>query len=178
MCKSPLNSFALFPVTPDEIETEINNLNPSKSTGPHGIPTKLLQILKCLLSQPLAYLFNYSFSYGIVPDKLKIARVIPVFKKGSRVTFCNYRPISLLSVLSKILEKLMYNRLMTFLDNNQILFDRQFGFRSKHSTSHAILLITDRIQKAIEKRHYSCGIFLDFSKAFDTVNHSLLIKKT
>ena len=72
----------------------------------------------------------------------------------------------------------MYNRLITFLDKNQVLFNGQFGFRSNHSTLHAILLIADKIQKAIERKQYSCGIFLDLSKAFDTVNHTILIKKT
>ena len=89
----------------------------------------------------------------------------------------NYRPISLLSVFNKLLEKLMYNRLASFLEKNEILFHGQFGFRSNHSTNHAILLITDKIQKTIERKIYSCGIFLDLSKAFDTVNHDILLKK-
>ena len=89
----------------------------------------------------------------------------------------NYRPISLLSVFNKLLEKLMYNRMASFLGKNEILFHGQFGFRSNHSTNHAILLITDKIQKAIERKIYSCGIFLDLSKAFDTVNHDILLKK-
>ena len=177
LCKSPCSSFVLFPVTTHEIEDEISNLNPSKSTGPYSLPTKILKILKSLLSGPLTCLFNCSFSTGVVPSKLKVARVIPVHKNGPRAVISNYRPISLLSVFNKILEKLMYNRLITFLDKNQVLFNGQFGFRSNHSTLHAILLIADKIQKAIERKQYSCGIFLDLSKAFDTVNHTILIKK-
>ena len=99
---------------------------------------------------------------------------IPVFKKGSQTCLSNYRPISLLSVFHKLLEKLMYNRLINFLENHDILFDKQFGFRSKHNTDHAIL---SKIQNSIEGREYSCGIFPDFSKAFDTVNHKILLKK-
>ena len=171
-------SFTLFPTTAIEIEDEINNLNSSKSTGPFSIPTKLLTTLRYLLSGPLAYLFNCSFLSGVVPDRLKIARVIPVYKNGPKVTVSNYRPISLLSIFNKILEKLMYKRLLNFLEQNQDLFDGQFGFRSSLSTTHAILLITDKIQRAIENKLYSCGIFLDLSKAFDTVNHTTLLKKT
>jgi retron-type reverse transcriptase len=99
-----------------------------------------------------------------VPDQFKLARVIPIYKKRSKSVVSNYRPISLLSVFNKILEKLMYKR-------------GQFGFRSNHSATHAILLIADKIQKAVENKMYSCDIFLDLSKAFDTVNHTILLKK-
>jgi retron-type reverse transcriptase len=99
---------------------------------------------------------------------LKIARVIPVYKKGPRTVISNYRPISLLSVFNKILEKLMYNRLTKFIEKHEVFFSGQFGFRSNRSTSHAILLITDKIQNAIENKLFSCGLLLDLSKAFDT----------
>ena len=171
------SSFMIYPATAGEIETEINNINSSKSVGPYSIPINLLKTLKSLLSKPLAHLFNCSFLSGVVPDKLKVARVVPVFKKGPRTLMTNYRPISLLSIFNKLLEKLMYNRLMDFLDKNEVLYNGQFGFRTKHSTSHAILLITDKIQKAIENKLFSCGIFLDLSKAFDTVNHHILLGK-
>ena len=168
-------SFQLFPTTTFEIEDIIGTLN--KSTGPFSIPTNLLKILKTILSVPLAYLCNCSFSTGVVPDKLKIARIIPVFKKGSKIEVSNYRPISLLSIFNKILEKLMYNRLVIFLEKNQLIYHGQYGFRSNHSTSHALLLITDKIQKAIEAGMFGCGIFLDLKKAFDTVDHNILLKK-
>jgi hypothetical protein len=107
---------------------------------------------------------------------MKIARVIPVYKKGPKHIVSNYQPISLLSIFNKILEKLMYKRLLKFLEQNQVLFDGQFGFLSNLSTTHEILLITDKIKKAIENKLYSCGIFLDVRKAFDTVNHTILLK--
>ena len=177
--KRPLcNSFLLFPTSTTEIIDKIKNLNQSKSTGPFSIPTKLLKTLRALLSVQLIYLFNCSFSSGVVPDKFKILRVIPIFKKGSRTDLPNYRPISLLSVFNGILEKLMYNRLVNFLDKSNIFFHGQFSFCSNRSTTHAILLITGKIQKAIENKFYFCGIFLDFSKAFDTVDHKILLKKT
>ena len=174
---SQQNCFFLYPVSTTEIQNEIKKLNPSKTCGPHSIPINLLQLVRDYLSKPLEILFNYSFETGVVPDKFKIARVIPIFKNGKKSCTNNYRPISLLSVFNKILEKLMYKRLISFVNTYDILNDNQFGFRSGHSTTQATLLITDKIQKAIEKKEYSCGIFLDLSKAFDTVNHHILIDK-
>ena len=144
-----MNSFALFPTTETEIENIIDNLNTSKSSGPYSIPTKLLKMLKNTISVPFTYIINCSFSTGIMPEKLKIARVIPIYKKGLRDDISNYRPISL---LSKIIETIMYNRLVKFLEENKLLFSNQFGFRSSHSTTHAIVLIVDKIQRAIERK--------------------------
>ena len=108
---------------------------------------------------------------------IKIARVIPVYKAGSYTVMSNYRPISLLSIFYKLLEKLMYKRLIKFLEKNNIFNENQFGFRSNRSTTQAILLIADKIQRAIENKKISCGIFLDLSKVFDTVDHCILLKK-
>ena len=145
--------------------------------GPSSIPIFILKILKCELSGPLQTIFNTSFLTGIVPEKFKMARVIPVFKKGSQTTLNNYRPISLLSIFNKLLEKLMYKRIVDFLDKRQLIYCKQFGFCSHYSTEHAVLSIIDQVQLAIEDHVYSCGIFLDFSKAFDTVNHQILLTK-
>ena len=171
------NSFVLFSVTEKEIEDEITSLNSSKASGPFSIPSYMLKLLKTCLSFPLQLIYNFSFSTGRVPDQFKIANVIPVFKKDSVTCMSNYRPISLLSIFNKILEKLMYKRLISFINKHNILCDNQFGFREKHSTVHANLLITDKIQRTIKNGHFSCGIFLDFSKAFDTVDHAILLKK-
>ena len=144
--------------------------------GPSSLPVNIMKIIGLVISKPSELIFNASFTTGIVPGEFKVAIVIPIFKKGSQYDLSNYRPISLLSVFNKILEKLMYIRLIKFLDKN-VLSENQFGFRSGHSTQQAILCIIDRIQRAINNRNYSCGIFLDFSKAFDTINHNILIKK-
>jgi len=171
------NSFFLSPVTDKEIEDEINCLNASKSTGPFSIPVYILKLLKNCLSFPLQLIYNLSFSSGCVPDQFKLANVIPVHKKDSTTSLNNYRPISLLSIFNIIMEKLVHKRLITFINKHNLLYENQFGFREKHSTSHATLLIIDKIQQAIEDGQFSCGIFLDFSKAFDTVDHRILLQK-
>ena len=171
------NSFYIFPTTPDEIEVEISKLKSSKSTGPFSIPVTILKLLKSVIFRPLETLFNASFLTGMVPDKFKLANVIRVYKKDSQTSLSNYRSISFLPVFNKLLEKLMWNRLLKFPEKNNIFFDNQFGFRRGHSTEHAILSIVDKIQRAIDDKEFSCGIFPDFSKAFDTINHDILFKK-
>ena len=172
----PSSSFYLSSVTSSEIEDEIDNTNSRKATGPFSIHTKLLKLLKHVVSKPLEILFNYSFSQSKIPSNFKIARIIPVYKKGSPTTVDNYCPITLLSIFNRILEKLMYKRLVAYLKKVNGLCKNQFGFRNNHSAIHALILISDKIQKAIEEGNYACVIFLDLSKAFDTVNHSILLK--
>ena len=172
--KQTYDTFYLFPTSTSEIETEISAINVRKATGPYSIPSNLLKLLKSVISKPLQITFNASFARGIVPNKFKIARVLPVFKNGIQTNMSNYRPISPLSVFNRILEKIMYNRLSNFIE---YYYAKQFGFRSHHSTEHAILSIVDKIHEGIKKGMFSCGIFLDFSKAFDTVNHAILVRK-
>ena len=114
---------------------------------------------------------------GVFPTVLKIAKLVPVFKKDSRLDYSNYCPISLLSNIEKILEKLMYKRLYTFLDNKNIIYDLQFGFRQQYSTSHALINITENIRKALDDGNIGCGVFVDLQKAFDTVDHKILLAK-
>ena len=114
---------------------------------------------------------------GVFPSVLKIAKVVPVFKKDSKLDYSNYRPISLLSNIKKILEKIMYKRLNTFLDNKNIIYDLQFGFRQQYSTSHALINITENIGKALDDGNIGCGVFVDLQKAFDTVDHQILLAK-
>ena len=108
---------------------------------------------------------------------LKTAKVIPIFKKGDDFIPDNYRPISLLSVFDKLLEKIIYRRLKPFLDKFKILYKYQFGFRTNHSTSHALIDITEYIYNALDKESFVFGIYIILRKAFDTVNHYILIKK-
>ena len=130
-----------------------------------------------IICVPLSKIFNISFVTGTHPEKLKHANVVPIFKKGSRLLVSNYRPISLLSNLNKIFEKIIYNRMYAFLENHDILYGLQFGFRARHSTTHALISITENIRSALDDGKVSCGIFIDLQKAFDTVNHEILLKK-
>ena len=104
-------------------------------------------------------------------------KVISIFKKESKLKCSNYRSISLLSNIDKILERIMYNRLYEFLESKNLIYDLQFGFRQKHSTSHALIHLTDKIREQLDKGNFGCGIFVDFQKAFDTVDHNILIQK-
>ena len=114
---------------------------------------------------------------GVFSSVLKTAKVISVFKKDSKLDYSNYRPISLLSNIEKILEKLMYKRLYTFLNKNNVIYNLQFGFRQQYSTSHALINITENIRKALDDGNIGCGVFVDLQKAFDTVDHQILLAK-
>ena len=104
--KNPIsNTFYLFPVTPSEVETQISNLKPGKSVAPYSLPLNILKIIRNVVFVPLASLFNTSISSGVVPEKFKVANVVPVYKKDSQTNVSNYRPISLLSIFNKFLEK-------------------------------------------------------------------------
>ena len=106
-----------------------------------------------------------------------MARVISVHKKGSPLLVSNYRPISLLSIFNKILKRLMYNRLIKHFEQSSVFFDQQFGFRFNHSTVYALILMVHKIQKATDSKNYSCGVFIDLCKAFDSVDHHILLDK-
>ena len=183
--KSPLDylsdricsSLFLTPVTSIEVNDLINILNPSKSVGPNSIPIKLLKIIGCSVSPLLALLVNQSFQSGIFPDKLKIAKVIFIFKKGNPELPSNYRPISLLPIFSKIFEKVMYKRLHRFLEIHKVLYSLQFGFQENHSIDHALVSLTEAVRSTLDNKRLGCGIFIDLQKAFDTVNHRILLSK-
>ena len=129
------------------------------------------------MSIPLTCIYNHSIETGIVPDILKVSQVSPVYKGGDATDPSNYRPIATLSPFSKVLERLVYNQLYSFIDKHQILYKYQFGFRKGYSTEQAILEITDNLKLATDKGQITSGLFLDRSKAFDTVNYEILLSK-
>ena len=168
--------FFLAHVSHDEVFKIINTLQ-NKSAGPASIPVKLLKLIPDLIIIPLCNIINLSFVSGSFPDPLKIVKVIPIHKNGSTQDMNNYRPISLLSIFDKIMEKIMHERLYKFLELNNILYSKQFGFRKNNSTIDALIKITDKIRESVDKGKYGCGIFIDLRKAFDTVNHNILLLK-
>ena len=171
------SSFAYDLCTPNEVFLLIAELKSSKGTGPNGIPTEILKMINFAISIPLSKIINICIQNGTHPERLKLAHVIPIFKKGCRLLVSNYRPISLLSNINKNFEKIMHKRIYSFLDEFNLLYKLQFGFRSKYSTSHALIHMTEAIRAALDSGFVSCGIFVDFQKAFDTVNHEILLKK-
>ena len=170
------NSFFLSPVTIDEIDIIINSLK-NTNTGLNSIPVKIFKQLTPLLVPTICMLINISFSKGIFPNVLKIARITPVFKKGDRQVCGNYRPIASLPFLSKVYERSIANRLVGYLDKYSILHYAQFGFLKGKSTSDAIHYLTDFIYKNLNEYKYTINVQIDLRKAFDTVDHCIFLDK-
>ena len=169
-----MNSLFFEEISQQEVINLCTSLRSGTATGFDNIPISLIKETITLISSPLAHIFNLSITSGTVPMELKIARVVPLFKAGDKSTFSNYRPIYFLTSFSKILEKLVYNRLIDYLSKYKILSDKQFGFRKLPSTECALALLYDKISATIDSNEATVGIFIDLSKAFDTVNHQIL----
>jgi hypothetical protein len=177
--KTPNNySFFIDPVTENEVSNLIKDtLKNNKALGPNSLPTFLLKLIPHIISKPLCTMMNNSFKNGIFPEAFKVAKVIPIHKMGSHLNYSNYRPISLLSNLSKLFEKAMFHRLNNFLEKHKCIYKHQYGFRNKHSTTHALIEITEKIRQALDNKNFACGVFIDIQKAFDTVDHKILLCK-
>ena len=171
-----IDSFFLKPTNKLEILNIVKNLKIC-SSGWDDIRTDIFKDNIDIIIEPFVYLINLSLSCGTFPKELKIAKVLPLFKSGDVSKFNNYRPVSVLPVMSKVFEKVFYSRLIDFLKKNEILYNYQFGFREGHSTYMALLTLIDNIVNSFEKNEYTLGVFLDFSKAFDTIDHKILLSK-
>ena len=169
-------SMFLFPATADECNKVISNLKTSNA-GSNNMSVPILKNVKHILASPIAYLINDSFQSGIFPDSLKIACITPIFKQGDCSLLSNYRPISVLPILSKIFEKCIANRLTKWMSKHAIISPKQFGFQKGKSTIDALSSLTDYIYNSINSKHHLISIFIDLRKAFDTVQHSLLLDK-
>ena len=165
------------PIVEDEILKIISKFDKNKSPGHDGIGNLIVKRVANELTKPLAAIFNLSLSTGKVPNQLKIAKVIPIYKKDDDELFSNYRPVSVLPCFSKILERLIFDRCIEFIDKNNILNDKQYGFRAHHSTSMAIMQLVDKIANVVENHETTIGVYLDLSKAFHTIDHNILLHK-
>ena len=177
----PLRTDAIFSnidVSAAKVSQIIIHLDPSKATGPDGIPVVVLQKCSPELSPKLAKLFNKCITESCFPSSWKIASVVPVFKNsGERSDPSNYRPISLLSIISKVFESLLSSSLVLHLESNKLLSDHQYGFRSGRSTADVLTVICDRVYRSLNASGESRAIALDISKAFDKVWHAGLLHK-
>jgi hypothetical protein len=154
LSESYVKSMFVEPVTEIEVKIEIDKLNQNKSAGYDELSAKVIKFIGNEICRPLALIFNFTFTTGIILDSLKIALVTPVYKANEDFRFQNYRPISVLSCFSKLLEKVMYQRLIKFIDANEILSKHQYGFRKNRSSEHESIEITDKISKAIDEGKY------------------------
>lgn len=170
-------SFFLFPTCPEEVEWIVYSLANNKAPGIDGISSHLVKEVKSLISPILSYIFNLSFQTGIFPDALKTALVVPLHKKGCYKVLDNYRPISLLSVFSKIIEKIVKKRLVSFFNINNIISAKQFGFMEGKSTEDALLNFSTALFDGLNRNCYVSGLFIDITKAFDSVDHDILFDR-
>ena len=176
MPESVSQSMYLGDTDPLEVFNLIHKLKNSCSTGDTDIPNQFLKMLSFPLSYLLAYIINRSLTTGQMPRLLKIGKQTPVFKSGDKL-FNNYRPITVVNSFAKIVEKVAGSRLVSYLERHKILNIKQFGFRKKHSTIHAMINLFDTCLESLENRLTVGGVFLDISKAFDCVDHHILLKK-
>lgn len=177
ICNTTDHTIFLTPTDPNEIQQIILKLKLDKAPGIDGISTQHLRLASEFIQMPLVNVINQMFIEGIFPDILKVGLIKPLLKKGEPTEVSNYRPISLISNVSKIIEKILKKRIESFLERFQILSDNQFGFRTGMSTEDALVYLTKNIYNNLDNNKAILGVFLDLAKAFDTVDHEILIQK-
>ena len=170
-------TFSFREVNPNDITKIIDKFKSKSSVGFDNISMKLIKKVAVHLSLPLSVIINQSLNTGIFPDKLKIAKVLPLYKKECNTIFDNYRPISLLPCIYKIFERVAYNQLYDYFDSHRLFYHSQHGFRTKHSTETATLEFIDKIMRHLDNGELPIAIYIDLSKAFDTIDHTILLSK-
>ena len=171
------NSIYFQPPSINEIVNSIVSLNVNKAVGHNNIPRFFLKTFVYTIAPYLFILLTYAFQHCIFPDNCKIVKVIPIYKSGEKKNPSNYRPISILTSFSKIIEKLVFKQITNFLDKNNVLIPYQYGFQKSISTAHAIIDIITTSLDNINNKNYTGLFFLDLKKAFDTVCHKTLVAK-
>ena len=171
------NAFKLDPISSSEILSIVQKFDANKSAGHDGIPAKILKWSIPIIAPFLRDVFNSFIENGIYPEDFKIARVVALHKKGPKNIADNYRPISILTQLNKIFEKLLHERLMNFLVEENILTPRQFGYRKKHNTIHGVLNLTEEIKSILDSQKVCSALFIDLKGAFDTIDIDIMLEK-
>ena len=170
-------NFSFAPVAPATILKLLKQLNPAKSAGIDNLTGKFLKEGAPVLASPITDLVNLSISLSLFPDDCKIAKLKPLYKKEAKTKPKNYRSISLLPLLSKIIERIIHNQTQEFLDKNNILYKYQSGFRKHHSTDTCLSYLTDKVKIGFEEGLLTGMVLIDLQKAFDTIDHSILLEK-
>ena len=164
-------------VTPEYVIKIVKQLAAKNSTDLDGVSSKMIKFVILEIAIPLSHIFNLSLASGNFPDKLKKSRVVPIYKSGNAMECDNYRPISLLSSISKILEKIVAKKLLNHLQSNNLIYSHQYGFLSARSTEQNLVQVLNYVTSALNDGLYCIGIFIDLRKAFDVCSHEILIKK-
>lgn len=171
------SSLSSITTTAEEVRKLLRNLNVSKASGPDGISNRILRGCADTLCYPLSRLFNLSLQTGVFPHCWKLSNIVPIHKKNDRQVVSNYRPVSLLCTISKVLERIVHSRLYTYCSENNLLTEKNSGFKPVDSTVNQLTSITHRIYQALDNKQDACLVFLDISKAFDRVWHRGLVFK-
>ena len=169
--------FVLSAVSSHYVRKQLLSLNPKKAVGLDDLSSLFLRDGTNYILSPITHIINLSMISETVPDSFKEAKVVPIFKKGSKLDPSNYRPVSILNVMSKILERAVYSQLNEYVEKRGILLDNQSGFRSGFSTDSCLLDLSDFIKHEISMGNYVGMVLLDLQKAFDTVDHALMLEK-
>ena len=171
------NTIGNLKINRGRVNLLIDEIDITKSSGIDTISSRCLKDALSVLIPHICHIFKLSIEFGIFPHYWKIATIVPLYKGGGNDEVSNYRPVSLLPIPGKLLEKLIHDHLMDFFENNNILSNYQFGFRKNHSTIDSVATLVDNILHSINNGKVTLAAFIDFKKAFDTVNHNILLEK-
>ena len=169
--------FVFHPINEETTKRIINNISSKPSCGLDGLSSNLLKAINGNICNCITLVINQSLTTGIFPEKLKLAKVIPIHKKNDNTIFDNYRPISILPTISKVFERVIFEQINSYLNTHNLYYHSQYGFRQKHSTELAATELIDRVIQELDKGNTPISIYLDLSKAFDTIDHTILIHK-